>query len=90
MRRTEYATGFTNIIDPGFGPDVTLYVAAIAHQGLMGFYAGRGEVAPAGAVLSVPRGGGEPELLVSGDPVTALGSLAVDSDGSIHGQRHRP
>jgi hypothetical protein len=81
---TEYATGFTNIIDLGFGSDGTLYVAEIAHEGLMGFYAGQGEGAPAGAVLSVPPGGGEPELLVSGDPVTTLGGLAVDSDGSIY------
>lgn len=81
---TEYATGFTNIIDLGFGPDGTLYVAEIAHEGLMEFYTGPSEVAPAGAVLSVPPGGGEPELLVSGDPLTALGGLAVDSDGTVY------
>jgi DNA-binding beta-propeller fold protein YncE len=81
---TEYATGFTNIIDLGFGPDGTLYVAEIAHEGLMDFYSGQGDVAPAGAVLSVPPGGGQAELLVSGGPLTALGGLAVDSDGSIY------
>ena len=81
---TAYATGFTNIIDLGFGPDGTLYVAEIAHEGLLEFYSGQGDVAPAGAVLSVPPGGGDPELLVSGDPVTALGGLAVDLDGSIY------
>ncbi len=81
---TEYATGFTNIIDLGFGPDGTLYVAEIAHEGLLEFYSGQGDVAPAGAVLSVPPGGGEPELLITGDPVTALGGLAVDPDGSIY------
>jgi hypothetical protein len=81
---TEYATGFTNIIDLGFGPDGTLYVAEIAHEGLLEFYSGQGDMAPAGAVWSVPPGGGEPELLISGDPVTALGGLAVDSDGSIY------
>ncbi len=81
---TAYATGFTNIIDLGFGPDGTLYVAEIAHEGLMAFYAGQGESAPEGAVLSVPPGGGEPELLISGDPLAALGGLAVGSDGSIY------
>jgi sugar lactone lactonase YvrE len=81
---TEYATGFTNIIDLGFGPDGTLYVAEIAHDGLMAFYSGQRDVAPAGAVWSVPPGGGEPELLISGDPLAALGGLAVDSDGSIY------
>ena len=81
---TAYATGFTNIIDLGFGPDGTLYVAEIAHDGLIEFYAGQSDVAPAGAVLSVPPGGGEPELLISGDQVPALGGLAVDSDGTIY------
>jgi hypothetical protein len=81
---TAYATGFTNIIDLGFGPDGTLYVAEVAHEGLLGFYSGQGDVAPAGAILSVPPGGGEPALVVSGDPVPALGGLAVDSDGLIY------
>jgi hypothetical protein len=50
----------------------------------MDFYSGQGDVAPAGAVLSVPPGGGQAELLVSGGPLTALGGLAVDSDGTIY------
>ena len=33
-----YATGFSNIMDIGFGPDGTLYVAEIVHDGLMGVF----------------------------------------------------
>ncbi|CAN5622104.1 hypothetical protein BH23CHL8_BH23CHL8_09210 [soil metagenome] len=38
---SEYATGFTNIIDIAFGPDGTLYVAEIVHEGAHGRLRGR-------------------------------------------------
>jgi hypothetical protein len=77
-----YATGFTNIIDIAFGPDGTLYVAEIVHDGLMGVFA-QG-AAPIGALLSVPPGGGEPTVLINDETFMAPGGLAVDGDGNIY------
>lgn len=77
-----YATGFTNIIDLGFAPDGTLYVAEIVHEGLMGLFAG--DAPPIGAILSVPPGGGDPTLVATGEQVMAPGGLAVDADGSVY------
>ena len=79
---TEYATGFTNIIDIAFGPDGTLYVAEITHGGLMSVFAG-GQP-PIGAVLTVPPGGGEPTILVNDESVMALGGIVVADDGTIY------
>ncbi len=79
---TEYATGFTNIIDLGFGPDGTLYVAELDHAGLMDFF-GAGN-APVGAVLSVPPGGGEAQVVVSDERVMAPGGLTVGDDGAVY------
>jgi sugar lactone lactonase YvrE len=79
---TTYATGFTNIIDIAFGPDGTLYVAEIVHEGLMGvFTAG---AAPIGALLSVPPGGGEPTILINDETFVAPGGITVDADGTIY------
>jgi len=75
---SEYATGFTNIIDIAFGPDGTLYVAEIVHEGLMTVFTGAG--APIGAVLSVPPGGGEPTLIVSDERIMAPGGIAATED----------
>ena len=77
-----YATGFTNIIDIAFGPDGTLYVAEIVHDGLMGVFAAG--AAPVGALLSVPPGGGEPQVLINDESFMAPGGLAVDGDGNIY------
>ena len=55
-----YATGLTNVMDLGFGPDGTLYVAEIVHEGLMPVFMG-GDVPPIGAVrfdLARPAPGG--------------------------------
>ena len=78
-----YATGLTNVMDLGFGPDGTLYVAEIVHEGLMPVFMG-GDVPPIGAVMAVPAGGGEAELLASGEQLMALGGLAVADDGTIY------
>ncbi len=79
---TVYATGFTNIIDIGFAPDGTLYVAEIVHDGLMGLFTG--SAPPIGAVLSVPPGGGDPTIVATGEQLMAPGGLTVDADGSIY------
>jgi sugar lactone lactonase YvrE len=79
---TAYAGGFTNIIDIAFGPDGTLYVAEIVHDGLMTVF-GQG-AAPIGAVLSVPPGGGEPAVIVNDERVMAPGGIAVDAEGAIY------
>ncbi len=79
---TTYATGFTNIIDIGFGPDGTLYVAEIVHDGLMGVF-GAG-APPIGAVLAVAPGGGDATMVASGEQLMAPGGLAVGDDGSIY------
>jgi sugar lactone lactonase YvrE len=82
---TQYATGFTNIMGLGFAPDGTLYVAEMVHEGLMSvFLPSETPVPPVGAVLSVPPGGGEPQLVATGDQFLALGGLAVDGEGSIY------
>ena len=79
---TKYAEGFTNIIDIAFGPDGTLYVAEIVHDGLMTVF-GQG-AAPIGAVYSVPPGGWEPTLIVNDERVMAPGGIAVDAEGAIY------
>lgn len=79
---TQYAKGFTNIIDIGFGPDDTLYVAEIVHAGLLGVFAG-GQPA-IGALLSVPPGGGDAQLILTGEQLMSPGGLAVAEDGSIY------
>ena len=70
-----YATGFTNVIDLAFGPDGTLYVLEIAHNGL-----GSGDVT--GGLWSVPAGGGEPTLLST--DLSMPGGIAVGEDGTIY------
>ena len=77
-----YATGLTNVMDLGFGPDGRLYVAEIVHDGLMSVFMG-GDVPPVGAVMAVPAGGGVAEMVASGEQLMALGGLVVADDGSI-------
>jgi sugar lactone lactonase YvrE len=78
----EYATGFTNIMGLDFAPDGTLYVAEMAHEGLMATFAGGAP--PVGAVMAVAPGGGEPVMVATGEQLMALGGLAVDDDGAIY------
>lgn len=76
-----YATGLTNVMDLGFASDGTLYVAEIAHEGLLPVF--MGEAPPVGAIMAVPPGGGEATLFATGEEFMALGGLAVDADDSI-------
>lgn len=78
----QYATGFTNFMGLGLGPDGTLYVAEMVHEGLMGVFAG--SAPPIGAVMSVAPEGGEPTLVATGEQFMALGGLAVDADGAVY------
>jgi hypothetical protein len=75
-----YASGFTNVVDVGFGPDGTLYVLEIAHDGLLS--AGP-DGPPAGGLWRVPAGGGEPELVTS-EGIPFPGGLAVADDGTVY------
>jgi len=76
-----YATGFSTIMDLDFATDGTLYVAELVHAGLLPVF--MGEAPPVGAIMAVPAGGGEPELVATGDGLMALGGLAVADDGSL-------
>jgi glucose/arabinose dehydrogenase len=69
-----WAEGFTNIIDIALGPNGSLYVLEIAHNGLA---AGP----PVGGLYRVDRNG-EKELLLT-EPLFAPGGLVVDHDGSL-------
>lgn len=80
-----YASGFTNVIDLAFGPDGTLYVLEIFHNGLL-------SQDPTGGLWSVPPGGGEAtlvstELLMPGGiAIDEAGTLYVTTGASIPGQ----
>ncbi len=80
---TEYGTGLTNVMDIGFGPDGTLYVAEIVHEGLMPVFMGA-DAPPMGAVMSIPPGGGAAEMVATGEQLMALGGMAVAEDGTIY------
>jgi hypothetical protein len=73
-----YADGFTNVIDLAFGPDGTLYVLEIAHNGLLALM-GAGDMT--GGLWSVPPGGGEATLLST--DLMMPGGIAVGEDGTI-------
>jgi hypothetical protein len=49
----------------------------------MTVFAGTG-APPVGAVLSVAPGGGEPQMVATGDQFMALGGLAVDGEGNVY------
>lgn len=77
---TVYADGFTNVMDVEFGPDGTLYVLELAHDGLLS--AGEGGP-PMGGLWKVPAGGGAAELIVS-DGLPMPGGMAVAEDGTVY------
>jgi hypothetical protein len=74
--KSVYARGFTNIIDLAFGPDGSLYVLEIATNGLES-----GD--PTGGLWRIPRGGGEPQLLLT-EPLFLPGGMAIGHDGTIY------
>ena len=76
-----YASGFTNIIDVAFGPDGTLYVLEIAHDGLLSADPTAGP--PQGGLWKAPAGGGTPELIVS-EGLVMPGGMAVAEDGTLY------
>jgi sugar lactone lactonase YvrE len=79
-----YATGFSAIMDLEFGPDGTLYVLEMAHDGLLAALGALETAGPAnGGLLAVPAGGGEPTLIAS-EGLLMPGGLAVAEDGSIY------
>ena len=49
----------------------------------MTVFAGTG-AAPVGAVIAVPPGGGEPQIVATGEQFLALGGLDVDADGAVY------
>jgi hypothetical protein len=65
---TIHASGFTNIIDLAFGPDRTLYVLEIAHNGLLS-----GD--PTGALIRVRDG--EPGRVIASTGLNTPGGLAI-------------
>jgi hypothetical protein len=78
---TVYASGFTNVMDVAFGPDGTLYVLEIAHDGLLSADPTAGP--PQGGLWKVPAGGGTPELIVS-EGLVMPGGMAVAEDGTLY------
>ena len=54
----------------------------MVHDGLMGVFAAGAP--PIGAVLSVAPGGGEPQMVATGEQFMALGGLDVDADGNVY------
>jgi hypothetical protein len=81
---TTYASGFTNIIDLAFGPDGSLYVLEIAHDGLLAALSGGpGAPPPSGGLWKVPPGGGAPEDITP-EGLVMPGGLAIADDGTIY------
>ena len=77
---TEYAAGFTNVIDIGFAPDDSLYVLEISHDGLLNADPEAGP--PRGGLWKVPAGGGDAELVTN--ELVMPGGLAVADDGTVY------
>jgi hypothetical protein len=80
---TEYASGLTNVTDLALGVGGTLYAVEIAQNGLVN--------GPVGAVMSIPRGGGESvadyQILAAGlfapYGIALQGGFAYVTTGSI-------
>jgi hypothetical protein len=72
--QTVVAEGFTNIMDLAFGPDGTLYVLEIDHDGLL---------APGkeGALFAISRRGEEQPIELPAGTLPEPGGLAVGDDG---------
>lgn len=74
---TVYASGLTNVMGVAFAPDGSLYVAEISENGLLSETG-----LPMGAVLKVPAGGGDAQVVASGLPMP--GGIAVGADGTVY------
>ena len=79
---SEYAEGFTNIIDLDFGKDGTLYVLEIDHDSLFGDIGPETE----GALFTVPwRGRREPkQIALRKGTLTHPGGIAVGRKGDLY------
>lgn len=79
---TTYATGLTNAMDLAFGRDGTLYVLEIDHDSLLG-------PGTAGALLSVPPGGGiAQEITLPAGRLIEPGGLAIGRHGEFYVSNH--
>lgn len=65
--------------DVAFGPDGTLYVLELVHDGFLAMMGGD----VTGGLWAVPAGGGAPELVLT-DGLVMPGGLAVADDGTIY------
>jgi hypothetical protein len=75
---TEYASGFTNIIDLDFGKDGTLYVLEIDHDGLLG-------PGTDGALYSVSwRGKHKKQVALPARTLTHPGGVAAGKRGDLY------
>jgi hypothetical protein len=80
--RTDYATGFTNVIDLDFGRDGTLYVLEIDRDSFLG-------PSRDGGLWKVPPGGGTPERIeLPEGTLTEPGGLAVGWRGRLFVSNH--
>jgi hypothetical protein len=70
---TEFAGGFTNIMDLAFGSDGTLYVLEISHSGLLS--------GADGAIFAVSRDGTKRPIELPPGTLTAPGGITVGRDG---------
>jgi sugar lactone lactonase YvrE len=73
---TVYASGFTNIVDIAFGRDGSLYVLEIAKNSLLS-----GD--PAGALLRVPKHGGQATVVAS-DGLVNPTAFVFGRDGNVY------
>jgi hypothetical protein len=71
------ATGFSAIIDLAFGPDGTMYVLELAHNGLAGALVLGTEFPPIGALWAIQRG----HRTQIGGPLVAPGGVTVGAGG---------
>jgi hypothetical protein len=79
--RTEYATGFTNVMDLDFGRDGTLYVLEIDSDSLLG-------PGTEGGLWAVPRGGTPQRIELPAGTLPTPGGLAVGRRGDLFVSTH--
>ena len=82
-KKSEYATGFTNIIDLDFGRDGTLYVLEIDADSLLGG-------STDGALFKVPWRGKPKQVALPAGTLTHPGGVAVGKRGDLRDRSLRP